>query len=197
MNKEQFLSALQERLGSLSAEDKAERLAFYSEAIDDRMEDGLTEEEAVAQLGSADDIAARILNEIPKVTQVTQKQEKRRLGTVEIVLLVLGAPLWIGLIAGAFGIAIGFFAAIWSLAIGLWAAQIGLCAASVGCLAGSVLLFCTGNATAGLIAISVMLFCAGLSILTCVGCAYITKGTAWLTKKIVLWIVGLFTRKEK
>ena len=47
MNKELFLSSLRESLDGLSGEDIAERLAFYSEAIDDRMEDGLTEEEAV------------------------------------------------------------------------------------------------------------------------------------------------------
>ena len=66
MNKMDFLSALEHRLVGLPREDLAERMAFYSEAIDDRLEDGLSEEEAVAQLGSADAIAAQIVGEGPQ-----------------------------------------------------------------------------------------------------------------------------------
>ena len=69
MNKDQFLQALRGKLWGLSAEDVAERIAFYSEAIDDRMEDGSTEEEAVAQLGTVDEIAGGILKERPYTAQ--------------------------------------------------------------------------------------------------------------------------------
>ena len=48
MNKQEFLSALQNALAGLPKKDRQKTLAFYSEMIDDRMEDGMTEEEAVA-----------------------------------------------------------------------------------------------------------------------------------------------------
>ena len=47
MNKEEFLSELRTKLSGLPQEDIEERISFYSEMIDDRMEDGISEEEAV------------------------------------------------------------------------------------------------------------------------------------------------------
>ena len=45
MRKYEFLAELEKRLSSLSGEDKEERLTFYGEMVDDRMEDGLSEED--------------------------------------------------------------------------------------------------------------------------------------------------------
>ena len=44
MSKQEFLAALEEGLSGLPREDVDERLGFYSEMIDDRMEDGLPED---------------------------------------------------------------------------------------------------------------------------------------------------------
>lgn len=70
MNKEQFLQAVRRRLAGLPDKDVEGALAYYREMIEDRMEDGLSEEEAVAALGSAEDIAAQILMELPLPTLV-------------------------------------------------------------------------------------------------------------------------------
>jgi uncharacterized membrane protein len=61
MNKQDFLAQLKESLASLPANDAEERLCFYSEMIDDRMEDGLSEGEAILSIGSVPEIAAQIL----------------------------------------------------------------------------------------------------------------------------------------
>ena len=65
MDKALFLDELRRRLSGLPQSDLDERLLFYSEMIDDRMEDGLTEEEAVAGIGSVDEIVEQIMAEIP------------------------------------------------------------------------------------------------------------------------------------
>ena len=193
MNKEQFLNTLREKLSSLSAEDLAERLAFYREAIDDRLEDGLTEEEAVAQLGAIEDIINKILGDAPAVVAV---KEKRRVNPLMIVLLILGSPLWISLLLTAFSVVISVYATVWSGVITLWAVDVSIVSIAVASLAGSILLFVKGNIAGGFAAVACMLFCAGLSILGFYGCLYTTKGTAWLTKKSILWLVGLIKRKE-
>jgi uncharacterized membrane protein len=193
MNKEQFLASLQEHLNGLAREDIAERVAFYSEAIDDRMEDGLPEEEAVAQLGTVDEIAARILNEIPCARPV---KEKRQMGALEIVLLILGSPIWISLLAAGFSIVISIYAVIWSIVASVWAIGVSLAASVFGCILLMVFLFMTGNVTVGLAALAVALFCAGLSIFTFFGSKYVTIGAAILTKKSVQWIIRLFKRKD-
>ena len=60
MNKHEFFEQLGRGLSGLPQEDIDERLTFHGEMIDDRVEDGLTEEEAVAEIGSPDEIASQI-----------------------------------------------------------------------------------------------------------------------------------------
>ena len=95
MNKQEFLGALKKRLSGLPKDEIEERLAFYGEMIDDRTEDGRTEEEAVAEIGGADEIAAQIIADIPLTRLVKERiKPKRRLKTWEIVLIVLCSPIW-------------------------------------------------------------------------------------------------------
>ena len=57
MNKQTFLEALNEKTASLPEQDRARLLEYFAEMIDDRIEDGLSEEEAVAAMGDPADIA--------------------------------------------------------------------------------------------------------------------------------------------
>ena len=63
MNKQEFLAQLRKRLSGLSQSDIEDRLAFYSEVIDDRMEEGISEEKAVGENGTLDEIVSQILAE--------------------------------------------------------------------------------------------------------------------------------------
>ena len=63
MTKADFLNALDHRLGALSEIDIARSLDYYEEMIDDRMDDGMTEEEAVAAIGDPEAVSRDILRE--------------------------------------------------------------------------------------------------------------------------------------
>lgn len=65
MNKADFLSELKARLSGLAEADIASSLDYYGEMIDERIEDGLSEGEAVAAIGSVEQAAEQILSEIP------------------------------------------------------------------------------------------------------------------------------------
>ncbi|MBQ3573350.1 MAG: DUF1700 domain-containing protein, partial [Clostridia bacterium] len=93
MNKEQFLFELRGRLAGLPLEDIERSLDFYREMIDDRIEDGMTEDEAVAAIGTPADAAAQIVMDmpLPKVVKATAKP-KRKLSGAEIALLCITAP---------------------------------------------------------------------------------------------------------
>ena len=56
MHKQEFLDGLRARLRGLPEADIAERLAFYSEMIDDRTEDGLSEEILSGRISVGDKI---------------------------------------------------------------------------------------------------------------------------------------------
>lgn len=63
MNKREFLKALEKRLKNLPKKEIQKSLAFYSEIIDDRMEEGDSEAEAVKNLGTPDEVAREILSD--------------------------------------------------------------------------------------------------------------------------------------
>ena len=65
MNKYEFLGRLRERLAGLPPKDIDASLDYYAELIADRIEDGMSEEEAVAALGTIDEIVAQILEDTP------------------------------------------------------------------------------------------------------------------------------------
>jgi len=75
MRKEEFLTALRAGLTGLLPEGVEKLLEFCSEMIDDRMEDGLTEEEAVAAAGSLDELIQQAKTELlpVKTANFTEK----------------------------------------------------------------------------------------------------------------------------
>lgn len=197
MNKQEFLTRLRVGLTGLPQEEIAERVSFYHEMIDDRVEDGLTEEEAVTEIGSVETVIRQIVAETPLPKLVREKMKSnRRLRGWEIVLLVLGSPLWLALLIAAAAVVFAVYAVIWALVVSLWAVELALAVSAVGCLGGGVVLLCQGDATRGLLGIAAALVLAGLSILGFYGCRALTKGVVWLTKKIALGIKSLFLRKE-
>ena len=61
MTRQEFLKGLWNRLAELPQEDVERSMDHYSDEIDKRMAGGFTEEEAVASLGSIEEVAAKIL----------------------------------------------------------------------------------------------------------------------------------------
>lgn len=199
MRKQEFMDRLREKLSDLPIAETEERLGFYEEMIDDRIEEGLSEEEAVAAIGSPDEIAAQIIEEIPLKKIVKEKiKPKRKLSALEIVLLVVGFPLWFPLlIVVPFSVIISLYATLWSVIVSLWAVFGSLIGSAAGVLIGGVCFIAVGYMPSGIVLIGASLFCAGLSVFLFYGCKAATKGTVWLTQRIALGIKNLFIRKEK
>ena len=65
MTKKEFLESLLKGLSGLPKEDTQERLTFYNEIIEDRIEDGLSEEDAVAEMGPIPEIVKQIVADTP------------------------------------------------------------------------------------------------------------------------------------
>ena len=73
MSKQEFLVQLRKGLSGLPQDDIEERLTFYSEMIDDRMEEGLSEEDAVYEIGDIDELISQIVADIPLTKLVKEK----------------------------------------------------------------------------------------------------------------------------
>lgn len=198
MNKQEFLAQLGARLSGLPKQEVEERLRFYGEMIDDRMEDGLSEQEAVRDIGSVDDIVSQILSEIPLAKLAKEKiRPKRKLRAWEIVLIAVGSPIWFSLLIAAFAVILSLYIVLWSVIIAFWSVFVSFAAcAPVGILMG-VVYICGGNGLAGIFIISCGLTLAGLAIFAFFGCMEATKGTLLLTKKIALGIKRRMIKKEE
>ena len=197
MCKQEFLNALQARLACMPCADATERLAFYSEMIDDRIEEGLPEEEAVAAVGSVEEIAAQILAEIPLSKLMKERiRPRRRLSALEIVLLVLGAPVWLSILISAFAVVLSLYVFVWSVVGSLWAIFGALAGSVFGGMVAGVALSFGGSVPVGLVLLGAAMAAAGLSILSFFGCKWATFGGAWLTKQSVLCIKRCFVRRE-
>lgn len=187
MNKQIFFSELRARLSGLPQEDIEERLGFYEEMIDDRMEEGCTEEEAVAAIGSTDEIVSQILADYPLSKLVKEKvKPKRKLRAWEIVLLVVGSPIWLSLLIAAFAVVFSLYVVLWSLIITLWAIEISFAATALAGAVSAVVLAFQGQGLLGLALFGAGLLFAGLAIFLFFGCVAASKGVILLTKKMVL-----------
>ena len=198
MTKNEFLIKLMKGLSRLPQPEIEERAAFYNEMIDDRMEEGLTEEEAVAAIGSVDDILDQILAETPMITLIKEKlKSKRKLQVWEIVLLSVGSPIWISFIAVIFAVAISLYASLWAVTISLWSFPIAFIAGSLICVAEFIICLFVGKAATAWMALGIGFVCVGFGILFLYACKYITKFAILLTKKLTLFIKKCFTKKEE
>ncbi len=198
MTKREFLENLADRISALSEGDIKRSLEYYSEMIDDFVEDGLSEEQAVERLGNMDEIVLQILSEVPlmKIVKKRAKDGKKMSGTT-VTLLILGFPLWFPLLIAAFAVLLALYVSLWSVIISLWAVFVALVGSSLGMIVTSVIFMLTSRATSGIAMIGALLVCAGLSILFFFANKIATKGICLLTKKSVLGIKYCFVGKEK
>ena len=197
MNKQEFLGVLRKGLSFLQDDEAEERLSFYREMIDDRVEEGLAEEEAIREIGTPEEILARILVDMPPVKAEQKKSEpERRFRWWEILILILGSPVWLSLLLAAFAVALSLYAVLWSAIISLWAVEISLWGASFGVIVGGVVFAMVGHGPTGLAMLGAGLFWAGLSVFLFFGCVAAVKGALLLTRKLAQGMKHSFARKE-
>ena len=202
MKRIEFLNQLKARLWVLPEADIQCSLDYYSEMIDDRMEDGLTEEEAVAAIGNLDEIVKQILNETPRPPQVVESSQnqnkvKNKIAPWMVVLLVLGAPLWIPLVAGVGSSVLGVYVSLWSVVIALYATAFALAVCAIGLLVAAFSLLWIHHYGEGAVLVGGALICAGSAILVFLLSNLAAKGLVALTKLIWNGVTGIFRRKER
>ena len=197
MNKEDFLVNLRNGLSGMPQHDIDERVSFYSEMIDDRVEEGMSEEEAVAGIGPVDEIVSQTITDVPLSKLVKNRiVPKRSLQTWEIVLIVLGFPLWFPLLIAALAVVLSLYLVVWSLIITLWSVWASVVASvASGFIVGTVC-FDQGKMAFGLLALGVSSFLAGVSILGFFGCTAASRGVIRLTKNAAVWMKKRFIRRE-
>ena len=130
MNKKQFCTLLENELRLyLSSEEVYKTLNFFKEMIDDRVDEGLSEEQAVSQLGNIDDIVGQILDE----HNIKKRQKKlvwrfipqKTPSAANIIIAILLFPIWITIFSLVASFCLVFISLIFSLVVSVIAFFVG------------------------------------------------------------------------
>ncbi|MBQ7545646.1 MAG: DUF1700 domain-containing protein [Clostridia bacterium] len=196
MNKEAFLSSLRHALADIPQEDLEKSVEFYSEMLDDRIEDGMTEEAAVSSVGDVSEIASQIRADLPLPTLMRMKMPRRQLRPWEIILLILGSPVWLPILASLFIILLSVYLVIWSLVLSLFAVAIYLICGFVCGIVLSALNYLHVDLLHAALLFGMSCILGGFSIILCMLSVRLIKGVCKLTKSCVLHLKCRLSRKE-
>ncbi len=89
MTKTEFLKKLAKALSDLESDEREKFLSYYREIIEDRIENGLTEIDAVAEMENITIIAERILNDVSAIEIPKIKHHP-----LTLVFVIISFPLW-------------------------------------------------------------------------------------------------------
>lgn len=187
MKKLEFINELGAQLSSMPPEEIRPLLDYYMEIVADRMEDGMTEEEAVASLGPIPELAEKILAEQPQPEPISTPapisepipQKKRRWTGSSIVLAILLSPLWLTLLCVLISVEIAVWVTLASLVVSAGAMMLGGIA---GAILSLIPMFDPVSAPARIFVSGCCLVCAGI------GC---------LLLPLSVWLIRLLARFHK
>lgn len=191
--KNEFLSRLREKLSGLSREDIEKSVDYYSEIIDDKIEDGMSEEEAVNSIGTPDEAAKSILKDMPiiDVVKSTAKAKEKAKGKAKIwaiILIILGFPVWFPILLSILAVIFSAYIAIWSVTLSLLAATVAVVVCAPAALVLAIVRFVGGGIFAGMFFIGAGLILAGLGIFMFFATWLTIKAALFIGKEILLGI---------
>lgn len=197
MTKNEFLTDLKRKLKPMEKGEIQKTLDYYAEMIDDRMDEGMTEQEAVNDIGSVHDIAKELLLNTGLLTLVKAKvKPERKLRAWEIALIVMAAPIWLPIAAVLTGVMLVAYIVMWVVCIALWAGTVAITVSG----AGGVIawgLFLGTNMPFAFFILGCAFVCCGLGILAIFGMKRFTVLWAKLTVSLTKGIKSLFIKGEK
>ena len=186
MTRDEFLGRLGELLACLPAEQVEETKAFYAEAIADRMEDGMSEEEAVAAMGTPGEVAEATLDDLPAVPRAIART-RRRSTALLWVLTIVGSPVWVPLLVAFAAVAVTVYICIWVLALCVWIIAVALGSAGI-----AELLFAACGITIGHFPYALASAGMGLAFL---GGALLVGVGAWAASRQIARLSALWARR--
>lgn len=208
MTRNEFLQELSGLVAALSQAERERALSFYNETLDDSMEEGLTEEAAVAALGDVREIAENIIAESAEKEPLPPSPPlpRQKLSPLQWTLLILGFPVWFPLMLVFFIVIFVVYILMCVVILVLWVIVLVLFAATlsfgIGALFGilGLPLFLMRGAVAAFFQLGAGLACAGFAVYSYYVALAACKGMGRLTAAFCRGTVSLIKnrfRKQK
>ena len=189
MNKREFLRKLRLNLFSISHEEREKAIAYYEEMIDDAIDDGMSEEAAVASMGSIQDAVKNI-----KEDATAHGKRVRKIGPWGIALLILGFPLWFPLLIAFGSVLLSIYCAAWGVIISFVAVAICMTLCIIPGIIMLIVAFPV-QPMAGLFGFGASLICTAIGLLLVYPVALAVKWAAVFTVNSIKTIFCGFPRK--
>ncbi len=200
MTKIEFINTVKSELRGYPEDEIIKSLSFYTESIDDRMEDGMDEEKAVSELGDISDIIRNMKLTMPisvlAKTRIKESKEKSGNKTIWIILAIAGFPIWLPLSLAFAAVALAVYITIWALIAALFACEFAFGVSGAVCLVYSFIHMITVSWTGGTAIAGGSLFLLGLFVILLKPVINLSKALVKLTVSFVKQIKRLFIGKE-
>ncbi len=188
MYKNTFLRHLRRSLQGLSSADINDSVAYYSEMIDDKIEAGMSEADAVLAMGEPEDIAKEILLGLPLSKIIKSRcKPRRRLKGWEIAMIAVGSPIWITLIAVMLAVLICIFATVWSVVAVAWSVDISLFVTGIASIIPMIESFISAPIIA-MLYFGLALTMLAISVILFFGCIKLTRLFVKFSMQIVKFL---------
>lgn len=212
MTKHDFIYALRCRLQDLPVPETEPHIEYYTEMIDDRIDEGMTEEEAVADIGTLDEIEHRIRIQCGRQAEEDTMDGLRSwiarmrlklhwdgpLKAWQVIILILVIlsiiPLMgtlIGIIFGGIGILLGVCAAVVGVIAFCYVADIVLLVSGIGAVIGGMIQLVQQQTGEGLFILGMGLSMIGCFVLAWWGSVILTKQLIKGCDKLIKWLKSL------
>ncbi len=190
MTKNEFTEELKSRINHLPKSERKKLLQYYYEMISERMEEGMTEAQAIDALGNLDELFA----EFPPAKKEPKKGIKLR--AWHIIMLIIGAPLWIPLIAVMLCLVLAFYIVIWALVICFYVVFVALAASGFAITMASFISIFYGGAPYFFLLFGAGAVVSGFAILWLLVCNLFAKAMAKVTAKTAKGLFRFFFKKK-
>lgn len=194
MNRQEYLEALRKALSDMPYSEVEKSVMYCSEIIDDKIEDGMTEQQAVDSMDDISSAARQIKLDQSMGTLIAARANSagKKLSTAAIIV---GAPLWAAFAAIVFAAVITMYAVLWAIDIALWAVFAAF--AAVGAFGPLIAAYMfTVDARSGCVILAGSLVSAGLAIFMFILNKFLSRQLIRFTAFIWRKLKTLFVRKK-
>ncbi len=191
MTKSTFIDELRGLLESLNEDECNKFISYYEEIIEDYKESGLTEQEVIEKIGSPQSIANNILSEQDSININIPSFNSKILN---MILLILGFPLWGSLLLTAVLLILSAYIIIWCIPFTTGVSSIAFFVASLVSIIGSPFMM-ADVLTVGIVQLGLGITSVGISILLGLVTIYLSKKFIVITKQLTFKVFKSFNKK--
>lgn len=191
MRKADFLKELELNLQKMNASEKNKFVIYYDEIISDYIENGMSEEEAIKKVGSPMKIAEELLADYDSVELKLPSTGSK---TLNIILTVIGFPLWGSVLLSIILLVFSIYVLIWCIPIVTGAGCAAFFASSIVGIIGSPFVMFK-SVPVGVMQLGTSIAAIGLSVLLGIVTINVSKKVANVTKRFNVTLVTLFKKK--